>query len=138
MNQRCGFKKNTRHGERGEGRFKLIITLVVLFLAIWAGYNYIPVAYNAQVLKQEMDTTVLQAMSNPYAVKDPVGWTTTQLKKTGTEYGVPEDALIDVKPQKGGGVQAQVKYKKPVPVLPFYTYDYEFDYTAHTSGLSTK
>lgn len=133
------FKKNIRHSERGEGSLKLIVFIAILFLGGWAGYNYIPVAYNAQSLKQEMDTTVTQAMALPVATKNPVGWTSEQLKKTAPDFGVPEDAVIDVKPLKNnGGVQAQVKFKKPVSVLPFYTYQYEFDYTAKTNGFMSK
>jgi hypothetical protein len=140
MYQTCGkFEKNIRYGERGEGSLKLIIFLVILFLAVWAGLNYIPVAYKAQTLKQEIDTTVTQASILPNATKNPVVWTTEQLKKLAPDFGMPDDAVIDVKPLKNSpGIEVQVKFKKPVSLLPFYTYQYEFDYTAKTSGFLTK
>jgi hypothetical protein len=140
MNQMCGeFKKHDRRNERGEGSGKLIIVLVILFLAVWAGYNYIPVAYNAQAYRQEMDTAVIQVMAMPGAMQNPVAWTSERLKRVGTEYSIPEDAVYDVKQLPNGtGVQAQVKYKKSVSLLPFYTYQYEFDYTAKTGGFMTK
>lgn len=140
MNQKCGkFIKHDRHNERGEGGFKLIVFLVGLFLAIWAGYNAIPVFYNCQSYKQEMDTAVTQALAMPNASRNPVGWTDERLKRLAPDFGVPQDATIVVKPMKEGkGVEAQVKFKKPINILPFYTYEYEFDYTATTNGMFTK
>lgn len=140
MNQTCGkFEKNIRHGERGEGSLKPIIFIVLFFLAVWAGINYIPVAYKAQTLKQEIDTTVTQASILPSATKNPVVWTTEQIKKLAPDFGVPDDAVIDVKPLKNNaGIEVQVKFKKPVSLLPFYTYQYEFEHTAKTNSFLTK
>lgn len=140
MNQKCGkFIKRDRRGERGEGGFKLIVFLAILFLAVWAGYNAIPVFYNCQNYKQEMDTTVTQAMALPSSMGNPVGWSNDRLKRVAPEYGVPEDVSIVVKPmQNANGVEAQVKFKKPIAILPFYTYEYEFDYTARTNGMFSK
>jgi hypothetical protein len=140
MNRKCGqINRRDRHNERGEGKVKLIIVLVILFLAGWAGFNYIPVAYQGQAFKQEMDTAILQAMGLPTASGDPVAWTKQRLTRTGQEYNIPEDAIIDVKLAKGGGaVEATVKFKRPVALLPFYTYEYEFDYTAKPGGFLTK
>lgn len=139
MNQTCSkFNKHNRKNERGEGSGKLIAFLVVLFLVGWAGYNYVPVAYNAQSFRQEMDTTVTQALAMPGAMQNPVGWTQERLKRIAPDFGVPDDVVIVVKPVQNGAVEAQVKYKKPVSLLPFYTYQYEFDYTAKTGGFMTK
>lgn len=140
MNKKCGeFNKGYKHSERGEGGIKLIIFLVGLFLAIWAGYNSIPIFYNLQSYKQEMDTTMTQAVTLPNAIQNPVGWSSERLKRMGPDYGVPEDAVIEVKQlQNNSGVQAQVKFKKPISLLPFYTYEYEFDYTTKTGGFMNK
>lgn len=141
MNQKC--ETNTtrnRQGERGEGGLKLIIVLIILFLAGWAGWNYIPVAYQGQTYKQEMDTTVVQAMGLPTASGNPTEWARQRVAKLGADYGVPEDAVIEAKPLQGsnGGVEITVKFKRPVTLLPFYTYEYEFDYTAKPVGFLSK
>lgn len=141
MNQMCRtIPPRNRHSERGDGKLKPMIILAILFLAGWAGYNYIPVAYQSQTFKQEMDTAVVQSMGLPTISGNPVDWTRLRLTKLGPDYGVPKDAIIDVKPIQGsnGGVQANVKFKRPVAILPFYTYDYEFDYTAKPTGFLTK
>ena len=69
MNQTCGeINKNIRNSERGEGGYKLILFLIGLFLVGWAGFNYIPVDYNARAYKQEMEATVQQAVVLPAAM----------------------------------------------------------------------
>jgi hypothetical protein len=136
----CGtINKRDKHSERGEGKLKLFIFLLIVFLIGWAGYNYIPVVYQAQSFKQEMDAAILQALGLPSVSGDPVAWTRQRLVKTGQEYNIPEDAIIDVKrTQNGQGVEATVKFKRSVSLLPFYTYEYEFDYTAKPTGFLTK
>jgi len=139
MNQTCGeINKNIRNSERGEGGYKLILFLIGLFLVGWAGFNYIPVDYNARAYKQEMEATVQQAVVLPAAMNNPVGWTDAQIKKIATDYGVPEDAVYEITQGKSGGVSATVKFKKSISLLPFYTYEYQFDYTAKTSNFMLK
>ena len=140
MNQKCGqINRLDRRGERGEGKVKLIIVLVILFLAGWAGYNFIPVAYQGQAYKQEMDAAVLQSMALPTVSGNPVEWTRQRLVRLGPEYGVPQDAVFDVKLMPNtNAVEANVKFKRSVALLPFYTYEYEFDYTAKPVGFLTK
>ncbi len=136
MDKMCGkIQTSFRNSERGEGTLKLIIFLVVIFLVGWAGYNFIPVKYNESVLRQEMDTTVTQAMVSPNALKNQVRWTEDQVKKLGPNFDLPEDTLYEVKQGKNGGVSVTIKFKKTIALLPFYNYNYEFDYTAKTSSF---
>ena len=54
-----------RHTERGSAGTKFFITMVIIALVGNAGYNYIPVAYEAESMKSEMSTAVLQGISMP-------------------------------------------------------------------------
>ena len=54
-----------RDSERGSAGTKLVVFLAILFLSAHAGYNYVPVAYNAQSLRSDMDTAILQGMAMP-------------------------------------------------------------------------
>lgn len=54
-----------RNSEKGNAKVKLVAVLVVLFLIGHAAYSYIPVAYEAEYFKQEMQTAVVQGMAVP-------------------------------------------------------------------------
>ena len=54
-----------RDSERGSAGVKLVIVLAVIVLAANAGYNYVPVAYDAESLKSDMETAVLQGLAMP-------------------------------------------------------------------------
>ncbi len=127
-----------RRKERGSAGVKLAIILVTLFLIGKAGYNFIPVAYSAQNFKQEMQTAVIQGFALPSG-GDPVGTTKGKIKALASANNVPSDAFIEVK-QINNVLQAHVVYSKPVEILPFglYNYDYHFDHIATPSGFLTK
>ena len=48
----------TRKGERGAARAKLLIFLVIAGAMIYAGYLYLPVAYDAYLFKDLMQHNV--------------------------------------------------------------------------------
>ena len=48
--------------ERGGAGAKFMIILVVIILIGNAGFNYVPVAYDAESLKTDMGTAVLQGL----------------------------------------------------------------------------
>ncbi len=58
-------KMKHKDSEKGGASVKLVAVLVVLFLVAHAGYNYIPVAYEAESFKQDMQTAVVQGMATP-------------------------------------------------------------------------
>lgn len=124
--------------ERGGATLKLLIIVMVLVIVTNAGLNYIPVAYNGQNFKQEMETTVVQAMAVPPNVK-PVDMVKKRLTRAASDDDIPADMFLEVK-QTGNVVQARVAYTKQVSILPFgiYDYAYQFDHTATPTGFLVK
>jgi hypothetical protein len=129
---------NKANCERGGASVKFLLVLIVLFLFINAGYNYIPMAYEAQSFKQEMDTSVVQALAMPGSM-DAVATTKSRIQRAAAANNLPPDAFIEVK-QINNVYQARVYYLKQVKLLPFnlYNYTYQFDHTATPTGFLAK
>lgn len=127
-----------RDAERGSAGVKLMIFLAVLFVVGNAGYNYVPVAYDAESMKTEMSTAVVQGLALPGKV-NPVDNVKARLQRAAQVNDLPPDTLIDVK-QQGNVISAHVTYTKPVSILPFgiYKYNYQFDHTATPTGFLLK
>ncbi|HEX8637044.1 MAG TPA: hypothetical protein VF692_03195 [Pyrinomonadaceae bacterium] len=130
--------KNHR-GERGGAGAKLLIVLTVLILIGNAGINYIPVAYEGQDFKQEMQTAVVQGLALPSNGAKPADAVKARIVKAAKANDLPIDAFIDVR-QVNNVIQARVYYTKPIVILPLgiYTYNYEFDHTATPTGFMVK
>lgn len=133
-------KKETRNKniEKGSAGVKLVAVLVFLFLLAHAGYNYVPVAYEGESFKQDMQTAVVQGLAVP------MGMTITdtvkiKLQRAIASNNIPPDAVVQIK-QTGNSVQAHVSYSKQVTILPFglYKYTYHFDHTATPTGFLMK
>lgn len=126
---------DNRDNERGSAGVKLVIALVVIFLGAHAGYNYIPVAYEAESLRTDMQTAVLQGMALPGKM-DPVDNVRSRIQQSANRNNVPSNAIIDVK-SKANVVTARVAFNREVNILPFgiYRYIYNFDHTATPTGL---
>jgi hypothetical protein len=124
-----------REAERGSAGVKFAITLAIILLVANAGYNYVPVAYEAESVKTEMSTAVLQGLAMPGKV-NPVDNVKSRIQKAFVLNHVPADALLDVK-MAGGTITARVAYTKQVSLLPFgiFKYAYVFDHTATPSGF---
>jgi len=131
--------ETNRRGERGGAGAKLLITLIVLVLIGNAGLNFIPVAYEAESFKQEMQTAVVQGLASPTNGLKPTEFVKLKLLKAAKENDLPTDTFMDIK-QNGSSIQARVYYIKPINILPFgiYTYNYEFDHTATPVGFLMK
>jgi len=129
---------NSRDCERGAAGIKLVVALTVVFLAAHAGYNYIPVAYDAESVKTEMNTAVLQGLALPGKL-NVVDNVKARLMRTFAANNVPADAILEVK-QAGNNLTARVAYQKQVNILPFglYRYNYNFDFTATPTGFLLK
>jgi hypothetical protein len=127
-----------RVNERGSAGVKFLIVIVFIAIVANAGYNYIPVAYQGQAMKSDMETAVLQGMAVPGSV-NPVKNVKERITKAMEANQVPQDALVDVR-QVGPGVNAHVSYTQPISILPFgiYKYNYVFDHTATPSGFLLK
>ena len=129
---------NTRPSERGSATVKFVLIFAVILLVGNAGYNYVPVAYDAEALKTEMQTAVVQGLALPGKVS-PVENVKARIQRAMQINDIPADAVVDVK-QAGNTISAHVVYTKPVNILPFgiYRYNYTFDHTATPTGFLLK
>lgn len=118
-----------RIGERGGATLKFLIVLAILGAIAYAGYQYIPVAYEAYTFKDYMQVTVDKAA----ALGQPAETVKANLKASEAEYGVPPDAVISAN-QRDGRLEARVQFARAV-VFPGYTYQYNFDHTVSSTSL---
>ena len=118
-----------RASERGGSRLNFLITVAVIAAIGYAGYQYVPVAYQASQLKIFMQDTVNSAAITE---KKPQ-WVEDQLRKNLTDYGAPPNTLITVA-NRQSRLEAHVQYSVPVPLI-VTTYEYKFDYTARSSSF---
>lgn len=125
--------------ECGSASTKLIMVLLVLFLIAHAGYNYIPVAYEGENFKQEMQTAVVQAVALPGSNLTAADMLKIRLQKAAVNNNLPGNTLIEIKPYNNV-IRAHVTYLKQVNMLPFgiYKYNYQFDNTATPTGFLFK
>jgi len=120
-----------RTTERGSARLKFLVVIAVIGVIAYAGYLYIPVAYEAYLLKDLMQHDVDVAATQGY----PPAWVKDQLTKAGKEYGVPPDAVIDPK-QSDNRVEVRVQFVRPIE-FPGFTYQYNFDHTVRSTAFLT-
>jgi hypothetical protein len=127
-----------RGSERGGAGVKFLIVFVLILLTAHAGYNYVPVAYNAENLKGDMQAAVLQGLALPGKV-NPVDNVKTRIQKAIVQNDIPPDAFVEVK-AAGNSLTAHVIYTKEVNILPFgmYRYMYNFDTTVTPTGFLLK
>src|SRR5438128_8159179 len=126
------YRPNKMQGnERGGARLKFIIAIVAFVVIVYAGYLYIPVAVDGAYLKDAMQNKVDAAVAQGY---DPA-WVTEQLKKSGPEFHMPENATI-ASTQKDNRVEVRVQFTRPIS-CPGFTYNYDFDYTAKSTAFLT-
>ena len=118
-----------RSTERGNANLKFLIVMTVMGACAYAGYLYIPVAYQAHNFKDLMQHYVDVAS----AEGRPPAWAGEQIIKNFHEYEVPPDALIAPN-KRDNRIEVRIQYVKPVE-FPGYTYKYEFDYTARSTAF---
>ena len=118
-------------GERGSARLKFIIFLVIVAVAGYAGYMYIPVAVDAYYFKDAMQNKVNLAAAQGY----DAAWLADQISKSKSEHNVPDDAVI-TPAQREGRVEVRVQFTRPIST-PLFTYNYDFDYTAQSTTFLT-
>lgn len=123
---------STRCGERGSARLKFILFMAVLVSAAYAGYLYVPVAYEAYLFKDFMQSQVDKAGAFAYSTS----WLHEQLTKGAPEYGVPADAVV-TPVQQDNRMTVRVQYRRPIE-FPGYTYQYEFDHTAKSMNFLSR
>lgn len=130
---------NQRESERGSAGVKFAAFMAALLLAAHAGFNYVPVAYDAESLKSDMSTAVVQGLATPGKLS-PADNVKARIVRSAQANNIPPDFLIDVKMAPGNVVTAHVSYTQPVNILPFgiYKYNYRFDHTATPTGFLLK
>lgn len=128
-----------RKSEKGSAGVKFLLVLAVLFLVAHAAYNYIPVGYDAENFKQEMQTAVTNTVAMPGVSMPLAEAVKIKIKKAAVNNNLPPDTLIEVKPVNNV-IQARVVYSKQINILPFgiYKYNYKFDHTATPTGFLFK
>lgn len=136
-NEMNNLAKN-RASERGSAGVKFIVIFAVILLVAHAGINYVPVRYNAESLKTDMETAVLQGLALPGKL-NPVDNVKARIQRSIQQNNIPADAVLDVK-QAANAITAHVSYVQQVDILPFgiYRYAYRFDHTATPSGFLLK
>ncbi len=130
---------NDRSSERGGAGVKMLAVVLVIVVVANAGYNYVPVAYEGENFKQEMQTAVINGVAMPGNKIQPVDNVKARIQKAVADNQLPADTLLDVR-QVGNVVQAHVVYSRQVGLLPFgiYNYTYHFDHIATPTGFLLK
>jgi hypothetical protein len=118
-----------RTTERGSSRLNFLIVMAVIVAIAYAGYQYVPVAYQASQLKVFMQDTV----NNAVVTDKNAAWAEDQLRRSLPNYGAPPNALVTVA-NRESRIEAHVQYTVPVPLL-VTTYEYKFDHTTRSSNL---
>jgi hypothetical protein len=120
-----------RSGERGSASVKFLIVMAILGACAYAGYLYVPVAFQANAYKDLMQHYADVAATQGY----PPSWTAEQLMKSGPEYGIPADAIITPE-KRDQRIEVRVQFVRVIE-FPGYPYNYEFDYTAKSTAFLT-
>jgi len=123
------FRARQARDERGGARLNFLIVVVVVAAVAYAGYQYVPVAYQASQLKIFMEDTVNKAVVTDKNAQ----WAEEQLRKSLPEYGAPPNTFITVT-NRESRLEANVQYTIPVPLI-VTTYQYKFNYTTRSSNF---
>jgi hypothetical protein len=120
-----------RKTERGSARLKFLMVIAAICILAYTGYLYIPVAYEAYLLKDLMQHNVDVAATQGY----PPSWVKDQLTKASKEYDVPPDAVIEPTQQENR-MAVRVQFVRPIE-FPGFTYQYNFEHTARSTTFLT-
>lgn len=130
MNISVGSNPAGRHGERGATRLKFIVVLAIVALVAYMGFQYVPVAYQAYQFKKVMDDSTEMASAGGKSLE----WLKSQIRSSANEYTVPPDSFKMTEPiVRDGRIEVTAQYTRPVNILPFWTYNYNFEHTAKSS-----
>ena len=120
-----------RSGERGSATVKFVIVMAILCSAGYAGYLYVPVAFQANTFKELMQHYADVAVAQGYQPS----WVGEQLMKSAPEYEIPANAII-TPAQRDNRIEVRVQYVRTIE-FPGYTYNYEFDHTVKSTAFLT-
>jgi hypothetical protein len=118
-----------RSGERGSATLKFVLVMAIMITVGYAGYLYVPVAFQANTFKDLMQHYTDVAVAQGYKPS----WVGEQLMKNAPEYQVPANAVITAT-QRDNRIEVRVQYVREIEFLG-YTYNYEFDHTARSTAF---
>jgi hypothetical protein len=121
--------RRDRSGERGSANLKFVIVMAVLGASAYAGYLYVPVAFQANAYKDLMQHYADVAGAQGYQPS----WVSEQLVKSAPEYDVPANAII-TPAHRDNRIQVRVQFIRVIE-FPGYTYHYEFDQTVKSTAF---
>ena len=119
-------------GQLGGTKIYALAALLVLFLLGHAGWNYLPVVYQCENFKSELQSATVRVVSMPHGTNERLAdKLKKQIRVAGNENGVPQNALIEIT-EANNSLKARVRFIRDVDLLPFglYKYHYEFDSTS--------
>ncbi|HEX5883280.1 MAG TPA: hypothetical protein VFY67_01925 [Pyrinomonadaceae bacterium] len=118
-----------RSGERGNANLKFLVVMTILVGSAYAGYLYVPVAFQANTYKDLMQHYVDVAATQGY----PPSWAGEQLMKSAPEYEIPANAIITPL-RRDNRIEVRVQYVRVIE-FPGYPYNYEFDHTVKSTAF---
>ncbi|HEY4426380.1 MAG TPA: hypothetical protein VGN10_19370 [Pyrinomonadaceae bacterium] len=118
-----------RSGERGSATLKFVVVMAIMCSTAYAGYLYVPVAFQAKTFKDLMQHYADVSVAQGYSPS----WAGEQLRKSAPEYEIPTDANITVA-QRDNRIEVRVQYVRVIE-FPGYTYNYEFDETVKSTAF---
>ena len=121
-----------RESERGSARLKFLVVVIVIGAVAYAGYMYVPVAYNAYLFKDLMQ----QKANAAVGLGHPPTWVRDQLVKSAPEYNIPNDVEITSAVQDKR-IEVRAQYSQLIQ-FPGYTYQYDFDHTVKSTDFLLK
>jgi hypothetical protein len=118
-----------RSGERGSATVKFVVVMAIMCSVAYAGYLYVPVAYQAYMYKDLMQHYADVAAAQGYQPS----WAGNQLVKSAPEYEIPANAII-APAQRDNRIEVRVQFVRVIE-FPGYTYTYEFDETVKSTAF---
>ena len=128
---RDGNFKTLRATEHGGSRFNFLLTVVIIAIVAYVGYQYVPVAYQASQFKVSMQDAVDKAV----VTDKNAAWAEDQIRRSLPLYNVPPDALVAVA-NRESRIEANVQYSVLIPFL-VTTHEYKFNHTVRSVGATT-
>ena len=111
-----------QYQERGTGRIRALLTLLVLAAIAYFGMQVIPVYWRAIQMQDATQTIVTQAVSQNLRDND----VRARLEEKAGEFSLPDNKKIELM-HNGKKMIVRVSYTHDI-VLPFYTYPWTFDF----------
>jgi hypothetical protein len=118
-----------RSGERGSANLKFVIVMAILVASAYAGYLYVPVAFQANAYQDLMQHYADVAAAQGYKP----AWAGEQLAKSAPEYDVPTNAIITPS-HRDNRIHVRVQFIRVIE-FPGYAYHYEFDETVKSTAF---